>query len=137
MTDPRKVDELYQQLHDFNEKRGYFLNPDIDFTMALLNSLLVNEKRYGYQACPCRLATGKRGDDLDIICPCDYRDKDITDYGACYCGLYVSLNVSRGKQELKPIPERRPNKEMRNKMAEESKLEKQNLELGDGVPVWR
>lgn len=134
----QKVDELYTKLRDFNAKRGYFLNPDLDFTKDLVRSLVTNEERYGYQACPCRLATGVRADDLDIICPCDYRDPDIMDYGACYCGLYVSQNVSSGEQKLKPIPERRPNKEMRQKMAEEkSKLETQKSKLGNKLPVWR
>jgi len=134
MADPKKVEELYNNLHSYNEKRGYFLNPDAEFTKGLVNSLLTNEERYGYQSCPCRLATAVRDEDLDIICPCDYRDADITQYGTCYCGLYVLQNVSRGNQELKPIPERRPNKEMRDRMAEEkSKVEEQS----DKLPIWR
>ena len=134
MADQTKIDKLYEGLRTFNQKRGYFLNPDTEFTKALVSSLVTNEERYGYQACPCRLATGVRAEDLDIICPCDYRDSDITQYGACYCGLYVSQNISLGKQELKPIPERRPTKEMRTKMAEV----KQEIENKDGkLPVWR
>ena len=30
------------------------------------------------------LASGKKEEDLDIICPCDYRDADVVDYGVCY-----------------------------------------------------
>ena len=30
------------------------------------------------------LASGKKEEDLDIICPCDYRDPDVSQYGACY-----------------------------------------------------
>ncbi len=86
---------------------GYFLNPDKEFTLSLMEGLLANEKRYGYQACPCRLASGVREEDLDIICPCDYRDQDLVQYGACYCGLYVSKDVSEGKKKLTSIPERR------------------------------
>ena len=138
MADREKVEKLYDSLRTFNEKRGYFLNPDADFAKALVNSLVINEDRYGYQVCPCRLASGSRAEDLDIICPCDYRDADIIQYGACYCGLYVSQNISIGKQELKPIPERRLNKEMRLKMAEEkSKIKTQNSNSGSKLPVWR
>ncbi len=75
--------------------------------------MLVNGQRYGYWACPCRLASGKREADLDIICPCDYRDPDLGEYGACYCGLYVSGEVVRGKTKLTSIPERRPPPEQR------------------------
>jgi ferredoxin-thioredoxin reductase catalytic chain len=70
--------------------------------------MLVNERRYGYWACPCRLATGVKSEDLDIICPCDYRDPDLAQYGTCYCALYVSQEVIDGKRKAARIPERRP-----------------------------
>ena len=50
------------------------MNPDVEFTKELVKGILVNEKRYGYWNCPCRLASGNKEEDLDIICPCDYRD---------------------------------------------------------------
>lgn len=88
--------------------RGCYLNPDENFLKDLLEGLKVNEERYGYPSCPCRLASGKFELDRDIICPCDYRDPDVEEFGTCYCGLYVSRDVSEGKMDLKPIPERRP-----------------------------
>src|SRR4030067_497712 len=105
---PEAVNRLYKRLFDEAESSGYHLGPDRDFTMDLVKGLLINEQRYGYWACPCRLASGHKGDDLDIICPCDYRDPDLTDYGACYCALYVSQAVMDGKQKVHSIPERRP-----------------------------
>jgi len=128
------VDERLEELASFNKKRGYSLGPDITFTKDLVASLLKNKERYGYEACPCRLATGVRSEDLDIICPCDYRDQDIVEHGACYCGLYVSKDVAEGRVELRPIPERRPTKEVRRQMAEEkAKIQTK----GDKLPVWR
>jgi ferredoxin-thioredoxin reductase catalytic subunit/predicted Zn-ribbon and HTH transcriptional regulator len=87
---------------------GYYLNPDADFLQSLLEGLKKNEERYGYPSCPCRLASGIFEFDRDIICPCDYRDLDVAEYGACYCGLYVRKDVFEGKTPLHPIPERRP-----------------------------
>jgi len=78
------IDWLYLKLKKEAEAAGYFLNPDVDFTKALVKSLLINEGRYGYWACPCRLAGGIKREDLDIICPCDYRDADVSQYGTCY-----------------------------------------------------
>ena len=103
-----KIEKLYQRLDREARAGGYNLNPDTPFTMGLVESLLINEARYGYWACPCRLADGVREKDLDIICPCDYRDPDLDEFGACYCALYVSDAVRDGAQELEPIPERRP-----------------------------
>ena len=105
---PQKIDTLYERLDREAEASGYHLNPDREFTRGLLEGLLINEQRYGYRACPCRLATGGKQEDLDIICPCDYRDADLLDWGACYCGLYVSEEVLQGKREVQSIPERRP-----------------------------
>ena len=107
------VDRLYQRLDREAQAGGYNLNPDVDFTKGLVEGLLINEARYGYWACPCRLADGERDKDLDIICPCDYRDADLIDWGACYCALYVSDAVLNGELELQPIPERRPPAEAR------------------------
>jgi ferredoxin-thioredoxin reductase catalytic subunit len=84
------------------------LNPDISFLNDLLDGLVRNEERYGYPSCPCRLASGKFEFDRDIICPCDYRDPDVAEHGACYCGLYVRKDVFEGKTTLQPVPERRP-----------------------------
>jgi ferredoxin-thioredoxin reductase catalytic subunit len=105
---PEETEKLYQRLKKEAESSGYYLNPDIEFAKALVKSLLINEGRYGYWACPCRLAAGEKGKDLDIICPCDYRDADIVDYDACYCALYVSHKIIKGEKKLSSIPERRP-----------------------------
>ena len=104
---PERTTALHERLDREATSGGYHLNPDVEFTRALVEGLLVNQDRYGYQACPCRLATGARNEDLDIICPCDYRDPDLAEFGACYCGLYVSGAIARGEQKLRSIPERR------------------------------
>jgi ferredoxin-thioredoxin reductase catalytic subunit len=87
---------------------GYYLNPDSSFLQDLLEGLKLNEKRYGYPSCPCRAATGNFELDRDIICPCDYRDPDVQEFGACYCALYVDRGIYEGEKEVGPIPERRP-----------------------------
>jgi ferredoxin-thioredoxin reductase catalytic subunit len=87
---------------------GYHLNPDPEFLQSLLEGLKRNEERYGYPSCPCRLASGKFEFDRDILCPCDYRDPDVAEFGACYCALYVRKDIYEGSTELKPVPERRP-----------------------------
>jgi ferredoxin-thioredoxin reductase catalytic chain len=53
------------------------------------------------------MATGDFELDRDIICPCDYRDPDVLEYGACYCCLFVDKE-SHERRKTNPIPERRP-----------------------------
>jgi ferredoxin-thioredoxin reductase catalytic chain len=86
---------------------GYNLIPQSDLLQMFIEGLKTNEDRYGYPSCPCRLATGNFEIDRDIICPCDYRDPDIAQYGACYCRLYVNKAVFES-QNLPEVPERRP-----------------------------
>jgi ferredoxin-thioredoxin reductase catalytic subunit len=127
-----RVQKLYARLDKEAEAAGYHLNPDGEHTGNLVRGLLVNEKRYGYWACPCRLASGDKEEDLDIICPCDYRDQDIEEYGACYCGLYVSERVLQGEQRVESIPERRPAPE------ERKRIERIPATLSAlPLPVWR
>jgi ferredoxin-thioredoxin reductase catalytic subunit/rubredoxin len=129
-----EIDKLYLRLNQEAEAAGYHLNPDVEFTKDLVRGLLVNEKRFGYQICPCRRSLGSKEEDLDVICPCDYRDQDLEEYGACYCGLYVSEEVLKGTRKLTSIPERRPAEAERRKAKSEP--------VSDGIgrlslPVWR
>ena len=128
-TNPTKeeTENLLKKLIRDAASGGYNVNPDESFSRALAEGLLVNEKRYGYQSCPCRLASGNRKEDLDIICPCIYRDEDISEFGACYCGLYVNEDILNGSKKLKPVPERRS--------LEKNEEEKISSKLK--YPVWR
>lgn len=100
--------ELYDLLKKAQEPKGYFFNRDKEWVLSILNDLLVNKQRYGYTACPCRLASGNRDNDRDIICPCLYREADVRDYGSCFCNLYVSSEWNEDKIPHVYVPERRP-----------------------------
>ena len=127
-----QIDLLYIRLKSETKAAGYHLNPDVEFTKELILGLLTNEFRYGYQACPCRLSSGNKADDMDIICPCDYRDADVGQYGNCYCALYVSAQIAEGKTQAESIPERRPPAEQRSTAKKEAKT---TTELP--LPVYR
>ncbi|NYB50989.1 MAG: ferredoxin:glutaredoxin reductase [Methanobacteriaceae archaeon] len=128
------VDSFYQKVKEDAESAGYHLNPDETFTKELLKSILINQDRYGYGSCPCRLSAGDEKEDMDIICPCDYRDPDLDEFGACYCGLYVSRDILQGRKKLTSIPERRPGPDERSRN-QESALEEHITSLY--LPVWR
>lgn len=102
------VEQLYEALRKVQEPKGYYFNKDKEKVFELLEGLLINKDRYGYMACPCRLACGDREWDKDITCPCVYREPDVKEYGSCYCSLYVSQEWNEGKMACVYIPERRP-----------------------------
>ncbi|MFO7931980.1 MAG: ferredoxin-thioredoxin reductase catalytic domain-containing protein [Thermodesulfobacteriota bacterium] len=107
------VEELYEKLKSVQEPKGYYFNKDRDLVFELLNGLLENKERYGYMSCPCRLASGDRENDRDIICPCEYREPDVKEYGSCYCHLYVSRQWNEGSIPHVVVPERRPPEKMK------------------------
>jgi ferredoxin-thioredoxin reductase catalytic subunit len=145
----QRIDDLFSKLLAEAEAGGYHLNPDEEFTRELVESLIVNIDRYDYPSCPCRLAQGSREQDLDIICPCDYRDPDLSEFGACYCALYVSAAIAEGKGEARSIPERRPPKGdreregrekaggRRGKSFDETTGRRSDLAKELDYPVWR
>ncbi len=104
--------QLYEMLKKSQEPKGYYFNTDKVRVFDLLKSLMINKDRYGYMACPCRLAAGDKENDKDIICPCVYRKPDVEEFGSCYCNLYVSTEWNDKKIPRRYIPERRPAEKM-------------------------
>jgi len=138
----KEIDEAYETIKKETTSGGYYLNPDPESAKDLVEGLIVNRNRYGYESCPCRLASGVKSEDLDIICPCDYRDADIDEFGACYCALYVSKECFEGRQKIRSIPERRPPKEIRAQKSSDAHDENSSAPSGKSsqtlkYPVWR
>jgi len=90
------------------EKNNWILNGEKRTLEDLIDGLVENKKNLGYQSCPCRLASGKRDLDRDLICPCDYAALDIKEYYACYCNLYLSPDFYKKGINYIIVPERRP-----------------------------
>jgi ferredoxin-thioredoxin reductase catalytic chain len=107
-----EVQELYEILKKVQEPKGYYFNNRREQVFDLLESLIINKNRYGYMVCPCRLASGDREKDKDIICPCVYRAADVAEFGSCYCNLYVSTAWNEGRVPHAYVPERRPPEKM-------------------------
>ena len=133
----QEVVDLHDRLAAEAVAGGYAFNPDRAMTLQLVDGLLANEARYGYQACPCRLAFGDRQKDLDVVCPCDYRDADVVEFGACYCGLYVGPEIAAGHGIARTIPERRPEHfQFAGYLPAEKKAE-DGRTVSKAIPVWR
>ena len=130
----KEAEDLYQELKKYADEDDYILQPDEDILEDLLIGLIENEKRYGYRACPCRLASGVLADDMDIICPCDYRIPDIDEFGCCYCTLYVNEGWILQQKPHEPIPERRPvERILKNEGERDMTMQEEN----ENICVWR
>jgi ferredoxin-thioredoxin reductase catalytic subunit len=127
------IDRTYEKLKKDAESAGYHLNADVAFVKDLIEGILTNGERYGYWACPCRLASGDKEKDLDMICPCDYRDSDLEEFGVCYCALYVSNEVLAGQKEVSSIPDKRPAALLVKKERKKRAIDSAEL----SYPIWR
>jgi ferredoxin-thioredoxin reductase catalytic subunit len=137
-----EAEDLFNRLDRDARSGGYLLNPNREDALALCEGLLTNTRRFGYPSCPCRVADGDRERDRDIICPCDYRDPDLNDWGACYCALYVTKEWMEQTTERHVVPERRPPPAVREKMrAQAPAAGAAHLFTGGplkgNLPVWR
>ena len=133
------IKEIEAELVAEAEKTGYTLNPDREILEGIIEGLTINEERLGYWSCPCRMPSGDRLADADIICPCEYRDPDLEEYGRCFCALYVTQDYIDKGMPTDPIPERRPEKK-RNAMVETDEVEESDkISLDDEsseIKVW-
>ena len=138
----RSMKEIAAELVVEAERGGYMLNLDREILDGIIEGLAINEKKLGYWSCPCRMASGDRVADFDIICPCEYRDPDLEEYGRCYCALYVTQDYIDAGMPTDPIPERRP-ESRQNRGAEMDAVEEtQDTEesvdtVGGEIKVWR
>ena len=100
---------MKKYVEQVSEKNNWILNMDSNTFNNLIDGLVDNKRNLGYQSCPCRLASGNRDLDRDLICPCDYASQDVKEYGACYCNLYMREDFYETiKKDYVLVPERRP-----------------------------
>jgi ferredoxin-thioredoxin reductase catalytic subunit len=128
------------------KENGYYVCPDTQLFNDLIEGLATNTIRYGYGSCPCRNSSGVKKYDVDIICPCEYRDADVDEFGMCYCGLFVNEKIKNNPSEMKSIPERRPSESMDTVLATiktkqnasaESSTPRKPMENISSIKVWR
>jgi ferredoxin-thioredoxin reductase catalytic chain len=139
-------DTIRESMKRNAEQHGYFLCPDQTLLNDLIEGLATNTTRYGYGSCPCRVASGIKNYDVDIICPCEYRDADVNEFGMCYCGLFVNEEINITPSQMKPIPERRPQEiidaavsaaETKHRATQKTKKHSLPEQTAQTPPVWR
>ncbi|MHA1150418.1 MAG: ferredoxin-thioredoxin reductase catalytic domain-containing protein [Promethearchaeota archaeon] len=107
--DMKTKEGMIEYCNKVAETNKWIINKDATTFEDLIDGLVENKRKLGYQSCPCRLASGMRELDRDLICPCDYAQKDVPKYGACYCNLYMRQDYYKTiNQEYINVPERRP-----------------------------
>jgi len=84
-----EIEKLIKEYEEYAEEHGFMLNPNRKIVEAIARGLLTRESTFGCRYCPCRVVTGDKEKDKDIICPCAlYRD-ELKNQGYCHCRLFV------------------------------------------------
>lgn len=74
---------------------GYTFTPDEEVVDFLLDNLVTLEREHGSPFCPCQLRTGRRPQDMLIVCPCiPFHRKHYDAMKRCWCGLFVHKDVT-------------------------------------------
>ncbi len=129
-----EVDRYYERLIREASASGYHINPDVEFAKALIEGILGQHEPVRVRVMPLQTRHRRPQRGYGHHLPCDYRDADVEEHGACYCALYVSEAVSNGKRKASSIPEGRPPTEKRTAgKAKETAPIPGNL----AYPVWR
>jgi ferredoxin-thioredoxin reductase catalytic chain len=77
------------------EPLGYKFTPDEELADFLLEHEVKLEQDHGAPLCPCQLRTGKRAQDMLIVCPCiPFHRKHFDAMRRCWCGLFIHQDVT-------------------------------------------
>jgi len=83
-------EKLIKAWEEFVEKADFRLWDDKQAVHDLAVGELENMKNKGLRYCPCRITTGDRQKDIELICPCNFKAQGTwKEYGECWCGLFV------------------------------------------------
>jgi ferredoxin-thioredoxin reductase catalytic subunit len=76
----------------FTEKNDFKLNPDQKHVDMIAKGVLKNQDKFGLKLCPCRMRENTRENDLELICPCNFKTHNTwkdENKRHCWCGLFV------------------------------------------------
>jgi len=81
---------IREKLEGFVKNKPFILNPDEKTVAKVIKGLVARNKKYGFEYCPCRIVSGDKEKDANIICPCVYHEDEVKCDGKCHCVLFVA-----------------------------------------------
>ena len=78
-----------EHMKNYAEENGFTLNED--YADSVIKGLFLIESKKGEKYCPCRLTTGDKNKDKDIICPCTYHLEELKNNKKCHCNLFMAM----------------------------------------------
>ncbi len=101
MNDDLKL-KARQMIERYLRGSKFVLNPDQKQVDRIVTGLAMNEKKFGWRFCPCRIVEGDMKKDAPKICPCKWHKDEIKKDGHCKCILFTSKDWAEKRwEELK------------------------------------
>jgi ferredoxin-thioredoxin reductase catalytic subunit len=88
----KKQDKWIQK---YTAQKNYALNPSWMMTTNLEIWLSEMEATFGKRYCPCFEPSGDAQLDKKMLCPCEYIEDEIKEYGTCHCALFGSADLDK------------------------------------------
>ena len=76
-------------------QKNYALNPSWMMTTNLKIWLSEMEATFGKRYCPCFEPSGNAQLDKKMLCPCEFIEDEIKEYGTCHCALFGSADLNK------------------------------------------
>lgn len=82
-------------IQKYTKKNGYVLNPNWMMSTNLKVWLSEMDETFGKRYCPCFEPSGDAGLDKKMLCPCEFVEDEIEEYGTCHCALFGPADLSK------------------------------------------
>ncbi|MFA6191691.1 MAG: ferredoxin-thioredoxin reductase catalytic domain-containing protein [Sulfurimonas sp.] len=79
----------------FAKQKNYALNPSWMMSTNLEIWLSELEATFGKRYCPCFEPSGDAELNKKMLCPCEFIEDEIKEYGTCHCALFGSADLDK------------------------------------------
>lgn len=90
-----QVKKQHKWIQKYTAKNNYALNPSWMMSTNLEVWLSEMEATFGKRYCPCFEPSGDAELDKKMMCPCEFIDDEIKEYGTCHCALFGSPDLDK------------------------------------------
>ena len=89
------VKKQHRWIVKYAAQKNYVLNPSLMMSKNLEVWLSEMEATFGKRYCPCFEPSGDVVLDKKMMCPCEYIEDEIAEYGTCHCALFGSADLDK------------------------------------------
>lgn len=90
-----QVKKQHKWIVKYTAQKNYALNPSWMMSTNLEIWLSEMEATFGKRYCPCFEPSGDAKLDKQMLCPCEFIEDEIKEYGTCHCALFGSADLDK------------------------------------------